>query len=245
MAAALAAPAKAEDVAALYTASWAGMPAGGIWFRAHDDPGGYRYEIRIQTAGLPHAVTHFRGYAVSEGELRPDGTPAPRHYAATYDLRKRRDRHLDMQFVVRNGATVAERGPADTSDKPPLAARFRENVVDPMTVVTIVRSRLRRGTEASFTIPVYDGARRFDAVGRVLPKKAGDDRLRVDLVLRPIAGFKGESSSDGNPGTSPRRVELSFTDDRRLLPLSMSVPVYYLPLDVRFERLCTAATPCP
>jgi len=239
-------PARADGFTALYSAYWGGLPAAEIRFTAHDEPGGYRNEIAIRTAGLPQLVTHFRGNAVAEGGFAAAGVPTPLRFEATYDLRKRRDKHLNMRFVARDGAVVAERGPGDTSDKPPLAEQFRKNVVDPMTVVTILREELRRRARPSFTIPVYDGARRFDAVAQVLAKKGDTDGVvRVELMLRPIAGFKGESSSDGNPSSAPRRAVLTFTNDARVLPLSMTVPVYYLPLDVRFERLCTAARPCP
>jgi hypothetical protein len=49
-------------------------------------------------------------------------------------------------------------------------------------------------------IPVYDGTRRFDILCHILPKKdAGEGTLRVELTLRAIAEFKGESSEDGDP----------------------------------------------
>jgi hypothetical protein len=244
LAIAAAAPACAEDFTALYNATWAGMPAAQIRFAALDDPAGYRNEIAIQTAGLPNLLTHFRSHAVSEGRFAPNRTPAPLRYESIYDLRKRRDSHLNMLFVARDGATVAERGPGDTTRKPMLAEKFRRDVVDPMTVVTIIREQLRQHASV-FTIPVYDGARRFDAEARVLPKRGeADNVVRVELTLRAIAGFKGESSDDGNPDAAPRHATLTFADDR-LLPLSMTVPIYYLPLEVRFERLCTAERPCP
>jgi Protein of unknown function (DUF3108) len=239
-------PAGAEGFVALYSAYWAGLPAAAIRLEVHDDPAGYRDEIAIITGGLPRLVTHFRGHAITEGRLAAQRTPTPVRYEAFYDLRKRRDRHLDMRFVAHGGAIVAQRGPGDTSRKPPLAEKFRRNVVDPMTALTTIREELRQRRHIAFTVPVYDGARRFDVVARVMPKKGeADSLLRLVLTLRPIAGFKGESSDDGDPDTSPRRVVLTFTDDARLMPLSMTVPVFYLPLDVRFDRLCTAARPCP
>jgi hypothetical protein len=223
------------------------MPAAQIRFTAHDDPAGYRNEIAIQTVGLPNLLTHFRSHAVSEGRFAGDRTPAPLHYESIYDLRKRRDSHLDMRFVEHDGVTVAERGPADTTRKPPLAEQFRKDVVDPMTVVTILREELRRRARSSFAIPVYDGARRFDAEVHIAPKRGEADKIvRVELTLQPIAGFKGEASDDGpSPSAAPRHAQLTFTDDARLLPLSMTVPIYFLPLEVHFERLCTAAQPCP
>src|SRR5438128_2100157 len=160
--------ASGEEVAALYQASWAGLPAGEIRLTLRDDPTAYRAEIAIRSEGLPRLVTRFRGSAVSEGRFGAERLPAPSRYDALYDLRKRRDRRLNMQFAARATGTVADRGAADTSTKPPLAEQFRTNVLDPLSALAAIRQELRRGNRGIFTLPVYDGARRFDVVVRVL-----------------------------------------------------------------------------
>jgi hypothetical protein len=96
-----------------------------------------------------------------------------------------------------------------------------------------------------FSIPVYDGARRFDVVGQMLPKpEASEGTLRAELTLRPIAGFKGETSEDGDPDDAARKVELTVTDDARMVPLSITVSVFFMPLVVQFQRLCAEPDPC-
>ena len=151
-----------------------------------------------------------------------------------------------MLFVRRSGGTVAERGPDDTSRKPPLAEAFRKNSVDPLSALERIREALRRaGPGGKFTIPVYDGARRFDIVGETMPRSnPTDGTLRAELTLRPIAGFRGETSEDGDPDAAPRKVELTVTDDAKLLPLSITVPVFFMPLVIRFEELCPTARTC-
>ena len=69
-------------------------------------------------------------------------------------------------------------------------------------IAAATRRRTRR-----FSIPVYDGARRFDVVGRILPESMSRPpaSLRVELTLRPIAGFKGESSETATPTTRRAR----------------------------------------
>ena len=240
--------ASAAEIVATYSAFWAGLPAAGIRLELNDGEAAYIDRIEISTTGLPRLVTRFRGTAVAQGQLAASGTAQPMRYDAYYDLRKRRDRRISMRFVESGGAVVAARGPDDTSDKPPLAEPFRANALDPLTAVEAIRGALRargRAPGTVFTVPVYDGARRFDVAGRVLPAaKDAPGVLRVGLSLRPIAGFKGETSSDGDPDDAPRPVELRFSDDARLVPLWMQVPLYYLPLVVQLDRLCADGGAC-
>jgi hypothetical protein len=248
----IAGPAPAEDIVANYSAFWAGLPAANIRLTLHDASIGrdgsaeYHDEIEITTLGLPHLLSRFRATASAEGRLGADRAAEPSRYLAAYDLRKRHDRRVSMLFVRRSGATVAERGLDDTSRKPPLAEAFRKNSVDPLSALERIREALRTAEPGRrFTIPVYDGARRFDIVGEILPRNSSaDGTLRAELTLGPIAGFRGETSEDGDPDDAPRKVELTVTDDARLLPLSITVPVFFMPLVIRFEKLCPTARSC-
>lgn len=233
--------ARADDIVALYRVEWAGLPAAQVRLSLHEGSDGYRDEIAIVSEGLPRLVTRFRGTAVATG-VGGGASRRPAHYAANYDLRKRKNRELRMVFAAKDGATVAERAPGDTSRKPELAERFRSNVVDPLSAVTLIRAALRRG-ESAFTLPVYDGARRFDAIVSVLPRDPRNPGIRLALSLHPIAGFKGETSEDSDPDDAPRPVSLTFSDDDRMIPLAMSVPVWFLPLTASFVRQCAGDAP--
>src|SRR5438067_5267839 len=232
------------ETAGLYQAYWAGLPAGDIRLVLRDDPTGYRDEIAIRSEGLAWLFTKFRGTATAEGRLASDRLPSPSHYEAHYDLRKARGKRQTMRFVSRASAVFADRGPDDTSQRPQLAEEFRKNVVDPLSALTTIRHELRRGNRGSFTVPVYDGARRFDVVARVLPSKSNERVLHLRLTLSPIAGFKGEASDDGDPENAPRPVEVAISDDARLLPLSMRVSIAYMPLVVELTRPCDSGSGC-
>jgi hypothetical protein len=240
---ALSGTARADDLSALYSATWAGLPAAEIRLKLQDDSTAYRDEIAVGAEGLSWLVTHFRGVATSQGRLAANGAPAPVEYDSNYDLRKRKNRELRMNFVARDGAAIAERGPGDTSRKPELKEQFRRNVIDPLSVVTLIRAAVRRG-ETQFTIPVYDGARRFNAEVRVLPRDPNDPGVHLALMLRAVAGFKGESSDDGDPDDTPRPVSLTLSDDGKLTPLSMTVKIWFLPLTATLERICAPSDPC-
>jgi Protein of unknown function (DUF3108) len=238
--------AAAEPIVAFYTAYWAGLPAARIRLELQDRGPVYHDEIAIETQGLPHLFTRFRATALAEGRLAADRPAEPSHYQAIYDLRKRHDSRISMQFVSRAGGAVAERGSDDTGRKPPLAETFRKNAVDPLSALERIREALRAPRDdRSFTIPVYDGTRRFDILGRILPRKGpADGTIRAELMLHPLAGFKGETSEDGDPDDAPRKVELTVTDDARMMPLSITVPVFFMPLVIRFEHFCAAPEPC-
>jgi hypothetical protein len=231
----LAAPAaRAEDTAACYDASWAGLPAAELRLAVHDGPGSYRYDIDIRTLGLAHWAIRFGGTATGSGRLAGAHLPAPELFAAHYDLRKRKHRILSLRYAPENGALVAKRQPEDTSRKPELAEKFRRDVLDPLAILAAIRQRLREHPDASFTLPAYDGSRRFDVVTRAPPHRE-NGTIHLALTLHAIAGFKGESSDEGDPDDAPRPVDLTLTDDNRLMPLSMTVPLWYLPLTVELK----------
>ena len=239
--------ARADEITAVYNAYWAGLPAAQIRLTLRGGNAAYDDAIEIRSQGFPRLVSHFQGIANAAGRILSGHPAEPTRYDAVYDLRKRRNNRVSMRFVARGDATVAERGALDTSRKPPLAEIFRRGAVDPMTAVERLRQAIAAGpANRRFSIPVYDGARRFDVLGEILPKKdQTDEFVRVALTLHPIAGFKGETSEDGDPDNAPRPVALTLTKDTRLLPLSLTVRVFFMPLSVRLDHLCSKSAPCP
>jgi hypothetical protein len=227
-------PAAAASLQAHYVATWAGLPAGEVEMRIDEDAAAYRSVLEIRTEGLPRWFTKFRGTVVSTGRFTGDGRAEPAQYDALYDLRKRKNKRNSLRFVARNGTLVAERGPEDTSGKPPIAEDFRRGVVDPLTALVAVRHRLKTGTigpDGHFVVPVFDGSRRFDAEGRVA---RAEGRLRVTLLLKPIAGFRQDKpDEDEDPEDRPREVLIDFTNDERLLPIRLEVSIAWLPAVVR------------
>jgi hypothetical protein len=238
----------ADRFVADYTAYWAGLPAAQIRLTLSADASVYHDEIEIGSQGLPLLITHFRASAQAGGRLVPGRQAAPLHYDALYDLRKWRDSRIAMRFVERGGAVVAERGAEDTSKKALLDEKYRRDTVDPLSAFESVRAEIaarEAAPDRPILVPVYDGTRRFDVIGRILPKhEQTPGMLRVVLNLRPIAGFKGQSKIDGDPDDAPRPVAVTLTDDKRLLPISMTLRVFYLPLVIRLDRVCSTAEQC-
>jgi hypothetical protein len=233
-----------------YAASWAGLPAAQIDVALGGAGAHYRDEIDIHTEGLPRWFTNFSGDASSEGDLTADGNAVPQRYDALYTLRRRHGKRIALRVVDQDGARLTTRAPEDTSTKPPLDEIYRRNVVDPISALAAIRHYLETHPHApggQFTIPVYDGARRFDVIGRIVPpdaEPADGPVVQLVLSLHPIAGFKGETSEDGDPDTAPRDVDLRLTDDARLIPLYLRVHIAFFPLVVRYERSCPKLGAC-
>jgi len=184
---------------------------------------------------------------VGEGKLAADGSATPERYDARYDLRKRRNQHLSLRFIERDGELVAERTAADTSHKPPLAEMNRRDVLDPIAALAAIRQQLRVRPPKpgdAFILPVFDDARRFDVAVRVIAVGGEAQTIRLRLTLKPIAGFKGETSEDGDPDSAPRPVDLTLSNDAHLLPMSLGVRVWYLPLLVRLDHVCASFATC-
>jgi hypothetical protein len=240
--------ARGDNLVADYTAYWAGVPAAQIHLQLGGDGRTYRDVIEIRTLGLAGLITHFRARAEAEGRLAPGHAAEPQHYDARYDLRKWRDSRVGMRFVARDGGVTAERTADDTSRKALLDERYRRGIVDPLTALERVRAEIagkKAVTEAAFVVPVYDGTRRFDVVGHILPEaQQTAGVLRVALDLQPIAGFKGMAKNDGDPDDAPRPVAVTLSDDARRLPIAVSLRVFYLPLVIRLDRVCSGAAAC-
>ena len=107
--------------------------------------------------------------------------------------------------------------------------------------------RLEQSAGSAFellAIRVFDNARRFDVAVRVVSVGGDEDTIRLHLTLKPIAGFKGETSEDGDPDSAPRPVDLTLSNDSRLLPLSLQVSIAYLPISLRLDHVCASLASC-
>jgi hypothetical protein len=240
-------PSAADDFIAYYSGTWAGLPGADIRVRFADVGDTYRYHVVIQTKGLPRWFTHFRFDGLSQGKIAANGDAIPGSFAVNYDVDDARNRQISLNFVPESTGLVAERTPADNIRKPPLPETFRRNVIDPLTAIWLIRRKLLAAPsrrDVTFDLPAFDGARRFQVVGRVVSTGGADHLVQVALTLMPIAGFHGEATEDTNPDDTPRPVEVTLTDDAQLLPLQLRVPVVYLPFVARFRHNCASFDAC-
>ena len=234
-----------------YVATWAGLPAGEVHLQLAEGTSAFRAQIDISTVGIPRWLTRFRARGISEGAVPADGLAAPTRYDAAYDLRSRKGKRISMRFVGTGSDSVVQRGPEDSSEKYLLPTPLLTDVVDPLAALARMREALRTGLagRGHFSIPVFDGKRRFDvqehAVTREI-REVGDRMLPVlhlALMLHPIAGFRGDDG-ETNPDPKPRGLDVLFSDDGNFTPLRLEVSVAWLTMVVELAGRCGPPEPC-
>jgi hypothetical protein len=234
--------ASAERLSLRYSATWGGGAAADIRLHLDESEGRFHNRLDLETVGLARLLSGFRMRATSTGQAED---VAPLAFDAVYDSHRKRDKRINIHFVQLADGSVAEEGPDNTSTDPVIAAEFRRDVLDPLSCITVVRRLVRDGgitPGKAFTLAVYDGKRRFDVEGTAnaverLRWGAGTvEALSLRLLLRPVAGFDGESDDGYKPDANTRELLVSVTNDRRAIPLRLSVPIAYVPAIVVLDR---------
>lgn len=239
---AVAGTASAEPLSLRYSATWGGGAAADIRLFIEESNGSFHNRLDIETVGLARLLSGFRARASSTGQT---DEVAPRVFDAVYDSHRKRDKRINVYFVQQADGSLAEEGPDNTSKDPLIAAEFRRDVIDPLTSITAVRRLVREGglsRDRGFSLAVYDGKRRFDVEGSVTAiekvrwGKGAVEALALRLILKPVAGFDGESEDGYKPDANTREVLVSVTNDARAIPLRLSVPIAYVPAVVVLDR---------
>jgi hypothetical protein len=237
-------PATGEPLSLRYSATWGGGAAAEIRLVLDERDGSFHNQLDIETVGLARFLSGFRARVSSAGENAIDDV-APRVFDASYDSHRKRDKRINVYFVPKPDGSIAEEGPENTSKDPLIAAEFRRDVIDPLTTITAVRRLVREGSlgrDAGFTLAVYDGKRRFDvegsvaAVERMRWGKDTIETLALRMILRPIAGFDGDSEDGYKPDANTREIHVNITNDARAIPLKLSVPIAFVPAVVVLNR---------
>jgi hypothetical protein len=112
----------------------------------------------------------------------------------------------------------------------PVPSDLRKNALDPMAAFVAARSQLMAqgltGTAPkTFRVPIYDGARRYDLVGKTGPVRVvsinGVERrlLPVTAKIEPVFGFNRESEERMRESEG----KFLFTPDARFIPVQLIV----------------------
>jgi hypothetical protein len=196
--------AQAETVKARYSVTLIGLPFGTATVTGNLDPQSYRIELQAKLTGLASLVSSSKGAATATGAI-PDSHVSPATYATTSSSG---DITRTVRMSVVNGTvdqTDIEPPWEPSPDRVPVTDADRKGILDPMSalIMTVPGSGPVIGPAAcARTIPVYDGAARFDItlsyVGtrKVKTKGYAGDVAVCAVRYRPIAGHRAN-----RPGT--------------------------------------------
>lgn len=163
-AAARAAPATAEAIRIRYAVSLIGLPIGTAIISGWVAPTDYRVELSTRLSGLASLLSSSRGAATATGVL--SGSRAlPATYATT-SANAQQSRTIRMAMKAGTVQDVDISPPFDPYiTRVPVTAADKRNIVDPLSalVMTVPGTADLAGPAAcDRTVPVFDGATRFD-----------------------------------------------------------------------------------
>ncbi len=253
-AAAIAAPAKAAPTQErlAYELMLGGLHVGDAMVSLDETPDGYKAGLKMAATGALRWVRAMRSSLESEGTLGPNslnGVPQPVSYrkewvsgefaetmTMTFDPATRTATTTSKVFNPTTGAALAHEDLPWNKDgrgkKKPVPDDLRTNVFDPMAAFVAAREQLvakgaltASGAPKNFRVPIYDGSRRYDIVGKADAVRTvnidGEDKqlLPVTGKLEPVFGFnaKSEERMRGVDG------KIYFTPDGKFIPVQIIV----------------------
>jgi hypothetical protein len=196
--------ARAETVKARYAISLIGLPLGTATVNGMLDPAAYSIELNAKLTGIASILSGSKGAATATGSL-PGNHVLPATYATTS---ANAEVTRTVRMAMGNGAVqqVEIMPPWDPSpDRVPVSDADKHGIVDPMSalIMPVAGSGEVIGPAAcDRTIPVFDGAARFDIalnfVGtRKVKTKGYEGPVAVCSVrYKPISGHRAN-----RPGT--------------------------------------------
>lgn len=195
---ALCPPALAENVSARYAISLIGLPFGTATVSGSLEPSAYRIDLSAKLTGLASLFSSSKGAASATGSL-PGSQVRPATYAtssANSDITR------TTRMTMSNGnVDQAEITPpwGPFPDRVPVSEADRRGILDPMSalIMSVPGTGETIGPAAcNRTIPIFDGAARFDIamtfVGtRAVKAKGYDGPVAVCAIrYRPISGHR-------------------------------------------------------
>lgn len=228
-----AAPARADTIDIQYDLSLAGLPIGTATLGGTVNRDNYKIDVRAKMTGLAGMITGGRGAGSASGGAN-GGRPVPSSYAlvssgsnGTYTVR--------MALAAGTVAALELKPPLDEKiDRVPLQDQHKRNVVDPVSALLMPVSRggpLLEPPSCNRTIPVFDGAGRFDVELTYSSRETVDiPGYRGPVIVcaaryTPIAGHRtGRKSTQFMAENRDMEVWLAPVDNARMLvPVKISV----------------------
>ena len=204
---------------------------------------GYRTTLTMETRGMARWFQDFRAEVKGDGtfviETGQGPTPVPRQFdrawaaeqissslTIAYDLTTGLARPIERTFNPLTGEDIAlddldwNRG---RKAPEPVPDDMRVGVYDPMAAFVAARGQIVHHRENEFRIPIYDGRRRYDLVGRVEAPRlfwiGGEDVELVPVIagIEPVFGFDRERTETMQDSGG----KILFSPDDRFIPVQV------------------------
>jgi hypothetical protein len=161
-----AAPAAAASLDVAYGIWLAGLPLGEAGLKSSFQGSRYDLSVQAKLTGLAGILTSGRGAANASGAFS-NGRPTPSNFAVT--SRSSKDsRTVRMGLASGSVAAVEITPPIEPHpDRVPVVAAHRQGVLDPLSALLMpaaARGDVLDAANCDRTIPVFDGASRFNVV---------------------------------------------------------------------------------
>lgn len=182
------------------------------------DLSGGRYETRItaETTGLVAWFVDWHLEAESAGLVDGDKMRPEIHKAA--NERRDKQRWVEVTYGVDGPVAVRSQPPTSDEDRPAVTEDLLAGTIDPVSALMNALAGTVRGEQCPAPMAVFDGRRRYDLVGKVLPDRTfrGSGRapfvgtaVGCEIELTRLAGFKKSEEANRDVLTSTIRVWLA------------------------------------
>lgn len=161
----------------------------------------YRIDLKAHTTGVADFLFDWALIAEADGRLA-DGGVRPDHYLSDV-LQRGRKRDVTLRFASDGAITAAIEPPPESDDREPVTPEQRRGAIDPASAVLAVLRALAAVDDCHWTVPVFDGRRRYDLElldgghETLTPGdhgRYGGEATRCDFRFKPIAGYQKTGS---------------------------------------------------
>ena len=209
----------------------------------------YKYQVLLDSAGLLKTFTHYRSENTATGKI-VKGKPQPESYLTEW-WRKKKE-HQQVNVVYKNGGKIVEETatpPEKRPKRPFVEGKYKNGTLDPVSSALWARKRIAEIIKTNpsypqkFTMPVFDGRRRFEAEitlnGYKKKKYEGknQDLLEVVFFRTPVNGFNEKElkrMKDQDP-------TVLFYMNKDLIPIMGSGSAPFGSANFRLVSLCQSA----
>ncbi|WP_142847375.1 DUF3108 domain-containing protein [Telmatospirillum sp. J64-1] len=242
-----------DTVGLRYSGHWSGFRVGSMSLIIQEDPNGYVAQMELQSDGLMHRLSPLRVEAETRGVR--DTTPAPgqipgeplRFQMVSVDKRKQHE--VQVEFDPQSGLAVKTLDQRtdrdeDESEDELLPDELLTNVLDPLSMIVALRDQTAAAVygngPARFTVPSYDGRRRFDLNAEILGpgRHRAMETIRLRLTLTPRGGFKEKQIKNWQ-----NMVIEAQLDSRYLLPVRFVAHGSFGAAVINLEQACVDGNP--